>query len=149
MSTIDLGKALERILTRIRNSGKHVPTEGASSEGIPSNSPAEALQKGSKKPKGRIPDKVYLKAMPLKSIEDLNSIKSEVESGNILIIRVSPLAKNSIEDVKQVVSELCEFSNSYGGDIARLGEERIVITPPFVRIWRERAKASEVRSTVA
>ncbi len=149
MSKRGLGKAIERILSRMRSPEKRVSLEEDSQGSTSSNSPVGTPRSESKRLKGKIPDKIYLKAMPLKSIEDLSSIKSEVESGNILIIRVSPLAKNSIEDVKQVVSELCEFSNSYGGDIARLGEERIVITPPFVRIWRERAKASEVRSTVA
>jgi hypothetical protein len=27
---------------------------------------------------------------------------------------------------------------SIQGDIARLGEERIVVTPPTVKVWRER-----------
>jgi uncharacterized protein len=41
-----------------------------------------------------------------------------------------------VEDLKTVVEQLYEFATSIGGDIARLGEERIVITPPGVRIWR-------------
>jgi len=85
------------------------------------------------------PDKVYLKALPLRDLEDVNMIKQEVKSGNILILKVSPLAKKSIEDVKRAVSELLEFTQLVGGDIARLGEERVVVTPNFVRIWREKA----------
>ncbi len=81
--------------------------------------------------------KVYLKALPLRSLDDVNAVKREVESGNILILRVSPLARRSIEDVKKAVNELYEFTKIVGGDIARLGEERVVITPSFVRIWRE------------
>jgi len=84
------------------------------------------------------PDKVYLKALPLRDLGDVNMIKTEVKSGNILILKVSPLAKKSINDVKQAVSELLEFTQLVGGDIARLGEERVVITPSFVRIWREK-----------
>jgi len=51
---------------------------------------------------------------------------------------VTPLADKSIEDVKRAVNELCEFVESIGGDIARLGEERIVICPSHVKIWREK-----------
>lgn len=149
MSKIDLGKAISRILGRIRNPSKRTPIEENPSSSTPSNSPVESSRNGSQRLRRKIPDKVYLKAMPLKSIEDINSIKDEVVSGNILIIRVSPLATNNIDDVKRAVSELCEFADSHGGDIARLGEERIVVTPPFVRIWREKGKISEVRSTVA
>lgn len=86
--------------------------------------------------------KVYLKAMPLRDLADLESVKTEVKSGNILILRITPLANKSIDDVKRAVNELCEFSESIGGDIARLGEERVVICPPSVKVWREKVPVS-------
>ncbi len=86
--------------------------------------------------------KAYLKALPLRDLEDVDVIKREVKSGNILILRVGPLARKSIEDVKTAVSELYEFTTLVGGDIARLGEERVVITPSFIRIWREKTATS-------
>ncbi|MGB9135241.1 MAG: cell division protein SepF [Candidatus Bathyarchaeia archaeon] len=89
------------------------------------------------------PSKLYLKAVPLRDLSNLDSIKSEVKSGTILIIKVSPLASKSIEDVKKVVNDLCEFVKTIDGDIARLGEERIVVTPKGVRIWREKAISTE------
>jgi hypothetical protein len=89
------------------------------------------------------PGKPYLKAMPLRSLEDVEVIKQEINAGNIIILKVSPLARKSVEDVKQAVSELYEFTQSIGADIARLGEERVVITPPSIRIWREKKKSSE------
>ncbi len=86
--------------------------------------------------------KTYLKAMPLRDLSDLDVVKNEVNSGNVLILRITPLANKSIEDVKRAVNELCEFVESVGGDIARLGEERVVICPPNVRIWREKTPIS-------
>lgn len=87
--------------------------------------------------------RIYLKAMPLRSLSDLDTIRGEVESGNILILKITPLASKSIEDIKKAVNELCEFVKAMEGDIARLGEERIVVTPPGVGIWREKAVAPE------
>ncbi len=87
------------------------------------------------------PNKTYLKAMPLRELSDLDNIKSEVQNGNIIILRVTPLASKSIEDVKAAVNVLFQFAESVGGDIARLGEERVVITPKTVRIWREKTPA--------
>ncbi|MFQ6068071.1 MAG: cell division protein SepF [Candidatus Bathyarchaeia archaeon] len=87
--------------------------------------------------------KIYLKAIPLRKLSDLDLIKREVKSGTILIIKVSPLANKSIEDIKKAINELCEFVKTVDGDIARLGEERIVITPSGVRIWREKPVASQ------
>lgn len=81
--------------------------------------------------------------MPLRKLSDLNIIKHEVKSGNILILKVSPLANKSIKDIKRAINELCEFVKTLDGDIARLGEERIVITPSGVRIWREKPVAPE------
>jgi hypothetical protein len=82
--------------------------------------------------------KTYLKAMPLRDLSDLEAIKEEVNNGNILILRITPLANKSIEDVKQAVNDLYAFAESISGDIARLGEERIVLCPPKIRIWREK-----------
>lgn len=100
-------------------------------------------------PPAGFPPKVYLKAMPLKELKDVDVIKREVKSGNILVIRVTPLAKKSIEDVKRAVNELSEFIQSVEGDIARLGEERVVVTPSFVRIWRGKTASGEEVPTAA
>ena len=86
--------------------------------------------------------KTYLKAMPLRDLSDLEAIKNEVKSGNILILRITPLASKNIEDVKRAVNELYEFAESISGDIARLGEERVVICPENIRIWREKTRVS-------
>jgi SepF-like predicted cell division protein (DUF552 family) len=88
-------------------------------------------------------DKTYLKAMPLRDLSDLEEIKTEVKNGNVLILRITPLASKSIEDVKCAVNELYEFAESIGGDIARLGEERVVICPQNIRIWREKRQVSD------
>ncbi len=83
----------------------------------------------------------YLRAMPLRSLSDLESIKDEVTKGNILILRITPLANKNIEEVKQAVNDLYDFTESKNGDIARLGEERIVICPEKIKIWREKTPA--------
>lgn len=84
----------------------------------------------------------YLRAMPLRSLDDLDLIKDEVTKGNILILRITPLANKNIEEVKQAVNDLYEFTESKNGDIARLGEERIVICPEKIKIWRDKNPGS-------
>ncbi|MCI0558866.1 MAG: cell division protein SepF [Nitrososphaera sp.] len=79
---------------------------------------------------------VYLKALTLRDITDISSIKDDIKKHMILILRVTPLAQKDVEELRKVVEELYSYSQSTGGDIARLGEERIVITPPGVKIWR-------------
>ena len=95
-------------------------------------------------------NKTYLKAIPLRDLSDLEEIKKEVKNGNVLILRITPLASKSIEDVKRAVNELYDFAESIGGDIARLGEERVVVCPQNIRIWREKTSVpSEPLPTAA
>jgi len=93
--------------------------------------------------------KIYLKAIPLRDLSDLEEIKNEVKNGNVLILRITPLASKNIEDVKRAVNELYEFAESVGGDIARLGEERVVICPQDIRIWREKRVSNKPLPTAA
>jgi uncharacterized protein len=79
---------------------------------------------------------ILLKALQLKSADEIPQIQHDVANRMIVILRVTPLAQKNVEELKAAVEQLYEFSTSIGGDIARLGEERIVITPPGVRIWR-------------
>ena len=79
---------------------------------------------------------VYVKAVALRELADVAKLQSEVRLGNILIVRIAPLTKKSIEDTKKAINQLCDCVKEIGGDIARLGEERIVITPSTIRIWR-------------
>lgn len=90
--------------------------------------------------------KTYLKAMPLRELADLEPVENDVRNGNIIILRITPLASKNIDDVKKAVDELYTFAASIHGDIARLGEERIVITPEKIRIWREKTPAQNTAS---
>ncbi|MGC8569295.1 MAG: cell division protein SepF [Nitrososphaeria archaeon] len=80
---------------------------------------------------------IYLKAYPIRSYDDVKRIKDDVSSGNIVIIRFTPLVKKSLDELSKSVDELYKFVMALGGDIARLGEDRIVITPPGIKIYRE------------
>lgn len=94
------------------------------------------MEEGEKPPS--FTGKMYLKALTIHSPEEMEKIRDEIKSGNILIIKIEPLVKKSVEEAKRVVNEMSEFAASVGGDIARLGEERIILTPPGVQIWREK-----------
>ncbi len=83
---------------------------------------------------------VFLKAFPLKDKREIDRVKDDVKNNTIVILKITPLARKNVEELKDAVEQLTVFATSLGGDIARLGEERIIITPPRVRIWRgERA----------
>ncbi len=85
---------------------------------------------------------IYVKAYPLRDPADVPRIKAEIIEGNILIVKITPIAKRSVEETKSAISELVDFIKSIQGDIARLGEERIVMTPPTVKVWRGRENSA-------
>ena len=79
---------------------------------------------------------IYLKAVTLKSISDISNIKDDAKKQMIIILRVTPLAHKDVEELRKAIDDLYKYVQSSGGDIARLGEERVVITPPNVKIWK-------------
>lgn len=79
---------------------------------------------------------IYLKTFTLRN-KDISEIKSDIQKQMILIIRITPLAQKDVDDLRIVVEDLYKSVNSLGGDISRLGEERIIITPPNVKIWHK------------
>jgi uncharacterized protein len=79
---------------------------------------------------------IYLKAITLRDMSDIPGIKDDAKKRMILILRVTPLAQKDVVELRNAIEDLYKYVQSVGGDIARLGEERVVITPPSVRIWR-------------
>ena len=78
----------------------------------------------------------YLKAITIRDVSDVHSIKEDIKKNMILILRVTPLAQKNVEQLRKVVEELYSIAKAEGSDIARLGEERIIVAPPNVKIWK-------------
>ena len=78
----------------------------------------------------------YLKAITIRDPSDIHSIKEDIKKGMILILRVTPLAQKDVDELRKVVEELYRVAKTSGADIARLGEERIIVTPSSVKIWK-------------
>jgi len=78
----------------------------------------------------------FLKAITIRDPSDVHMIKEDMKKGMILILRVTPLAQKDVAQLRKVVEQLYSFAKSSGSDIARLGEERIIVSPSNVKIWR-------------
>ena len=93
--------------------------------------------KGSSQPTARDAI-IYFKALPIRQLLDIGAVEMELSAGNIVVAKITPLAKKSLEDTERAVDELCVFVKKIGGEIARLGDERLVLTPPSIKIWKEK-----------
>ena len=78
----------------------------------------------------------YLKALTIRDPSDIHGIKEDIKKGMILILRVTPLAQKNVEKLRKVVEELYVIARDSNSDIARLGDERIIVTPQGVKIWK-------------
>ncbi len=78
----------------------------------------------------------YLKAITIRDVSDVHSIKEDIKKDMILILRVTPLAQKDVDQLRTVVEELYSIAKASGSDIARLGDERIIIAPSGIKIWK-------------
>jgi SepF-like predicted cell division protein (DUF552 family) len=78
----------------------------------------------------------YLKAITIRDSSDIHTITEDIKKGMVLILRVTPLAQKDVKKLRKVVEELYVIARDSNADIARLGEERIIVTPSNVKIWK-------------
>ena len=78
----------------------------------------------------------YIKAITIRDSSDIHTITEDVKKGMVLILRVTPLAQKDVKKLRKMVEELYVIARDSNADIARLGEERIIVTPPNVKIWK-------------
>ena len=72
----------------------------------------------------------------MRDYSDVHGVKEDIKKGMILVLRVTPLAQKNVDELRKVVEEIYNIAKNAEADIARLGEERIIVTPPGVKIWR-------------
>ena len=84
--------------------------------------------------------KMYVKPMQLLSQKDYDTIIAELQKGNIVLLNMRPLAARNATLVKDLVGRVKEWVLSNNGDIARITEYYLLITPPGVKIVKRRSK---------
>jgi|GEM_PF-1625333 len=77
---------------------------------------------------------VYVKSVDLTGIADVVKISEEISNGNIMIIDISDIMQKNPEELKQAIEELKEASRRIGGDIGKITDTKIIMTPRFVKL---------------
>jgi SepF-like predicted cell division protein (DUF552 family) len=78
----------------------------------------------------------YLKAITVRDPSDIHHIREDIRKGMILILRVTPLAQKDVGELRGLVEDIYSAARTAEADIARLGEERIIVVPSIVKIWK-------------
>jgi len=85
---------------------------------------------------------ILVKSMTLQSLADVPNVASEVQAGNILVLDISALMEQDPADLKRAIDQLKGISQGIGGDVGRLSETKVLVTPRFVHIqFKKEAEA--------
>ena len=58
----------------------------------------------------------YLKAITIRDVSDVHSIKEDIKKDMILILRVTPLAQKDVDQLRKVVEELYSIAKTADAD---------------------------------
>ncbi|MFI5412465.1 MAG: cell division protein SepF [Candidatus Micrarchaeales archaeon] len=86
------------------------------------------------------PADFYVKPVALQSESDLAVIQAELQKRNIILLNISEMAKRP-QTLKGIVDNLKAYVEKTNGDIARLDEEKILLTPSKVKIIKSKKPA--------
>ncbi|MCX8163019.1 MAG: cell division protein SepF [Candidatus Micrarchaeota archaeon] len=81
----------------------------------------------------------YVKPFSLESEQDINVVLDELKQKNILILNIANLKRNEAKQ-KMIIDNLKNHITKINGDIARLDENRILVTPSKVKIVKTKKK---------
>lgn len=85
------------------------------------------------------PTKTQITVRPF-VIDDFSDVKDILdalrEGYTIGLVNIKPLKDKDIIQLKQVINKLKKTCDAIDGDIAGLGEDYIVVTPAFAKIYR-------------
>lgn len=79
----------------------------------------------------------YVKPIALQSENDTKIVKEELQAKNLVLLNIAPLTKNPAK-LKIAVDELKTHARNINGDIARIDEDKILLTPTNVKIVKKR-----------
>ena len=81
----------------------------------------------------------YVKPIALESEADVSVIMDELKARNIVLLNVTPLSKQP-NKLKGIIDSIKNFTLKINGDIARIDNDKILLTPSKVKIVKSRKR---------
>ena len=80
----------------------------------------------------------FVKPITLTSEADRDVILTEARAGNILLVNIGDLQKRNAMKLKELVNSVKAAVEDIDGDLARISQDRIIVTPSKVKILKRR-----------
>lgn len=84
---------------------------------------------------GSEPAEMYVRVAEISTLNELPDLKKEVYNGNMVIVDISLLRRDKL-NTDRAIKDLKQVANDVHGDIAGLGEDKVLVTPTGVKIDR-------------
>jgi len=82
----------------------------------------------------------FVKPMDLVVDADVDAIMKEVKDGNIALVNIADLSKRNAIKLKDLVGLLKSDIKAIDGDIARISQGRVLVTPSKVKIIKQKGQ---------
>ena len=83
----------------------------------------------------------YIKPVALQQQTDVELIKKELGSNNIILMNIAEMAKRP-NTLKAVIDDLKVYVDKMNGDIARIDVDKIILTPGKIKIIKTKKASS-------
>ncbi len=86
----------------------------------------------------------YVSVYKLRGFSDVDGCTGQLSEGNIVLLDIQPLAERSMNELKHAIDEIKELCEAMGADIAGIGENHLILTPPNIKILRSKGDGFEM-----
>ena len=88
------------------------------------------------------PADFYIKPFSLREEADLQAVEDELQKKNIILLNISELEKRP-NTQKALIDSLKEYIGKINGDIARIDESKLLLTPAKVKIIKKKRQVQK------
>ncbi|MDD5147870.1 MAG: cell division protein SepF [Candidatus ainarchaeum sp.] len=81
----------------------------------------------------------YVKSFNLNRPEDIEIIMNEAKAGNVLLLNIGDLNKRNATKLKEYIAQVKAGVEGINGDIARISQDRVIVTPANVKIMKKKS----------
>ena len=83
-------------------------------------------------------NKILVEPFTIQDFADIKEPLDALRDGNIIgLLNIAPLREKDIHELKRSLNKIKKTCQALDGDIAGFGEDWVVITPSFARIFRQ------------
>jgi len=92
-----------------------------------------------------VKSKILVRPFTIGDFEDIKPILDTLREGyTIALINIKPLKDKDLVELKRAINKLKKTTDAIEGEIAGFGEDYIIVTPSFAKIYRGK-ETSEVK----